>query len=129
MQLRFGYSETINRPDSRELSPARFIREDGRTEEGNPNLQFAEIKNYDIRYEWYFGDSDSVTVGVFYKTSQIVEYSIASIGGEGQLDTVANADEAELTGIEVEIEKQIGKYMNRDLFVKANATYIDQSDT
>ncbi len=38
MQLRFGYSETINRPDSRELSPARFIREDGRTEEGNPNL-------------------------------------------------------------------------------------------
>ena len=126
MQLRFGYSETINRPDSRELSPARFIREDGRTEEGNPNLQFAEIKNYDIRYEWYFGESDSVTVGVFYKDiTNPIEYSIASIGGEGQLDTVANADEAELTGIEVEIEKQLGEYMNRDLFIKANATYID----
>ena len=126
MQLRFGYSETINRPDSRELSPARFIREDGRTEEGNPNLQFAEIKNYDARYEWYFGDSDSLTVGVFYKDiTNPIEYSIASIGGEGQLDTVANADEAELTGIELEIEKQLGTRWNRDLFVKANATYID----
>ena len=126
MQVRIGYSETINRPDSRELSPARFVREDGRTEEGNPNLDVANIKNYDARYEWYFGSGESLTVGAFYKEiDNPIEYSIASIGGEGQLDVVANADSAKLKGLEVEVEKILGEWGTREFFVKANGSYID----
>lgn len=129
MQLRFGYSETVNRPDSRELSPARFVREDGRTEEGNPNLLPATIKNFDMRYEWYIGSNQSVTVGAFYKEiTNPIEYTIKPIG-DGELDFVANADDATLTGIEAEADIILGSWAEREFFLKVNGSYIDSEVT
>lgn len=129
MQLRLGYSETVNRPDSRELSPARFVREDGRTEEGNPNLTPATIRNYDARYEWYVGKDQSVTFGAFYKEiDNPIEYTIKPIG-DGQLDFIANADEATLKGLELEADFKIGTWMDREFFIKANGSYIDSEVT
>ncbi|HVF17195.1 MAG TPA: TonB-dependent receptor plug domain-containing protein, partial [Steroidobacteraceae bacterium] len=49
-QLRFGWSETVARPDLREISPAIYI--DPLTEArvgGNPNLEHADIMNVDLR--------------------------------------------------------------------------------
>lgn len=68
MQLRAGYSETISRPDFRELSPAYFTHPvTGLTIVGNPDLTVAYIKNYDTRWEWYFSADESISVGLFYK--------------------------------------------------------------
>src|SRR5690606_22162668 len=68
MQLRAGYSETISRPDFRELSPAFFVHPvTAFTIVGNPDLTVAYIKNYDTRWEWYFSGDESVSVGLFYK--------------------------------------------------------------
>lgn len=125
MQARLGFSETLNRPDSRELAPVFFVREDGRTELGNPNLVPAEIRNFDARFEWYFGQSDVVTIGGFYKEiDNPIEYSIFA-RGDGEADTIANAETAEIKGIEVEVEKILGTWGDRELFVRANGSWID----
>ncbi|MGB0343244.1 MAG: TonB-dependent receptor domain-containing protein [Parvibaculales bacterium] len=130
MQLRFGASKTLNRPTSRELAPARFIREDGRIEQGNAELDYATLTNLDMRYEWYFDNSDSLTIGVFYKEIENpIEYSLNSIGGSLNLDTVNNGELAELSGIEAELDKSLFVRNDRDFFIRANGSYISSDVT
>ena len=68
MQVRAAYSESINRPILRELAPVQIYNpEDGRSYQGNPSLRNAEITNWDLRYEWYFGDEDYFSLSAFKK--------------------------------------------------------------
>ncbi len=125
MQIRLAYSETVNRPDSRELAPVFFVREDGRTERGNENLIPADIRSLDARFEWYFDTGQSLTIGAFYKEIENpIEQSIFA-RGDGEADTVANAESAKLKGGEIEVEKILATIGAREFFVKANASYID----
>lgn len=134
MQVRLAFSQTVNRPDMRELSTARFVDDERNLPvEGNPELRIAEIDNYDARFEWYFASGESLTVGAFYKkfTNPIEQSSRAF--GEGRLLTYVNGESAELMGIEVEVEKILffqdwfgwDWLGTREMFVKANGSYID----
>lgn len=134
MQVRLAFSQTVNRPDMRELSTARFVDDERNLPvEGNPELRIAEIDNYDARFEWYFGTGESLTVGAFYKkfTNPIEQSSRAF--GEGRLLTYVNGASAELKGVEVEVEKILffqdwfgwDWLGTREMFVKANGSYID----
>lgn len=68
LQLRFGYSQTIARPQFRELAFTPYIDPDtDRVYQGNPFLKDSEFKNYDARLEYYFGRERFVTAGLFYK--------------------------------------------------------------
>ncbi len=68
MQLRFGASKTIGRPQFRELAPQQYTDvESDRTFIGNPYLVDTEILNIDARWEWYFARDQYVTAGLFYK--------------------------------------------------------------
>lgn len=125
MQIRLAFSQTVNRPDSRELAPVYFVREDGRTERGNPDLVPANIRSFDARFEWYFDAGESFTLGAFYKEiDNPIEQSIFA-RGDGEADTIANAEKAKLKGVEAELEKIVGTLGDREFFVKANASYID----
>ncbi len=134
MQLRLAFSQTLNRPDLRELSNARFLDEElNRTVQGNPELRIAEINNFDARFEWYFGTGESLTIGAFYKDfTRPIELS-AQAFGEGRLITAINAASGELRGIEAEVEKILflqdwwgwDWLGSREVFVKANGSYID----
>lgn len=134
MQLRLAFSQTINRPDLRELSNARFVDEElNRTVQGNPELRIAEINNFDARFEWYFNSGESLTIGAFYKDfTRPIEQS-AEAFGEGRLITAINATSAELKGVEVELEKILflqdwwgwDWLGSREMFVKVNGSYID----
>ena len=131
-QFRFGYSETVSRPDFRELSPAPFTNPlTGRDIIGNPDLKIAELTNYDLRWEWYFGFSDYASLGVFYKefTNPIEASIFDSISRQG---TYINALGAENAGIEAEIYKRLdflgdGFFdgIGEDFYVQANASFID----
>lgn len=134
MQVRLAYSQTIARPDMRELSTAPFIDDErGLTVRGNPNLRIAEIENYDARFEWYFAAGESLTVGAFYKKFKNPIEQSAQAFGEGRLITYVNAESAELKGIEVEVEKILflqdwfgwDWLGSREMFIKANGSYID----
>jgi outer membrane receptor protein involved in Fe transport len=68
MNLRFSFSQTVNRPQFRELAPFEFTDVHGAMATvGNPNLTRALIKNYDVRWEWFIGLQGLVAVSPFYK--------------------------------------------------------------
>src|SRR5690606_26160258 len=67
-QLRFGFSRTLSRPDFRELSPAPFTDPELDIETiGDPDLKSTRLRNLDLRWEHYRGDSGSVSVSLFQR--------------------------------------------------------------
>jgi TonB-dependent receptor len=103
LQLRVGYSQTIARPQFRELAFTPYIDPDtDRVYRGNPFLTDSEFKNYDARVEYYFGRDQFVTGGLFYKQiDKPIEEVV--IPGEGRVQTnFINAPEATLYGAELE---------------------------
>lgn len=108
-QLRFGYSKTLSRPDIREQSRANFVDPllDVRVE-GNPNLKQAEIDNLDLRWEYYFGATESFSVALFSKdfTSPI---ELVSVPASGSLLQIRNADSATNIGIELDVYKSLAE--------------------
>lgn len=133
LQVRAGYSETLTRPQFRELAPAVFVNtETDANFFGNPYLVNAEIKNFDIRAEYYFARDQFATIGLFYKdlTNPIEEILVPA---ETLQTTFINAPGADLYGFEVEYEQilpmtkwtGLGFFEERDLQVKANYTWSD----
>lgn len=138
MQLRLGYSQTIVRPQFRELGFTLFYDPDvDELFRGNPFLVNSELRNFDARFEWYFGRDQFFTAGVFHKTidKPIVEYILPD--GENLSTSFVNAPEATLTGLEIEFEKRFDFsdrfegdfWQTAEFFVKSNYTYINSEMT
>ncbi len=135
-QFRLGYSETVSRPDFRELSPAAFTNPvTGREVIGNPDLEITELVNYDLRWEWYFSFSDYMSLGLFYKEfTNPIEASIT--GSNTRQSTYINAQSAENVGIEYELYKRLDflgeDFLNgigEDFYVQTNLSYIESEIT
>jgi len=107
-QIRVAYSETTNRPDFKELSEALF--KDpllDRLVKGNPDLVPAYLKNYDLRWDWYFNQGEFVSLGAFYKKfTDPIETVI--LAGASVITTFDNAQSADNFGVEVELYKNLG---------------------
>lgn len=104
LQLRMGYSQTIARPQFRELAISPYVDpETDRNYRGNPGLVDSEIANYDARIEYYFGRNQFVTFGGFYKDIErpieevITETSLANF-----VTRFINAPQATVYGAEFE---------------------------
>ena len=108
-QIRAAYAESVNRPDFREMSPAPYLDPllDLVTV-GNPDLVTAGLKNYDLRWEYYFSPSESFSIAGFYKDfTNPIEKTFSS-GGSARIITLQNALGAELTGVEVDYSQSLG---------------------
>ncbi len=130
-QFRLGYSETTSRPDFRELSPASFTNPlTGYEMVGNPHLKVAAIKNYDLRWEWYFSRLDSLSLGLFRKDFDSPIESVVQPGANSARSYV-NAESATNQGIEFEIRKQLDFLGDRfaDLYISSNVSYIESEVT
>ena len=128
-QFRLAYSETLSRPDFRELSPAAFTDPiTGREVIGNTDLLITSITNYDFRWEWYFGFSDYMSVGVFYKEFENPIESII-LGGATGVQTFTNAKAGENQGIEWEMYRSLDFLggIGEDFYVQSNVSFIDSS--
>lgn len=132
-QLRLGASQTIGRPQFRELAPQSYTDpESDRTFIGNPFLVDTEILNLDARYEWYFARQQFITAGVFYKDlDKPVEAQIIDIGNQRQ-QSFLNAPQATIVGAEIEAKKYFEFVdagspfiANKRWLVQANYTYSD----
>ena len=132
-QVRFAFSQTIARPQFRELAPQLFRNnQTGLLARGNPLIRQTELTNVDARYEWYFGRDEFITFGAFYKeiTDPIVEIT-ATVGDDVETRFI-NAPAADLQGVEVEFEKSLpigqwigGEESRKDFFFGANYTFTD----
>lgn len=106
--LRFGYSETLSRPDLRELSDFGFRPYFGAdTIFGNANLKRTYIHNYDVRWEWYMAAKEYVGAGVFLKQlSSPIELIGQAGANEADYDyRYENAQSATIKGIELDARK------------------------
>jgi hypothetical protein len=106
-QLRLAYSETVSRPDFRELSPADFVDPllDVRVV-GNPDLKQATIESLDLRWEYYFSPSESFSVALFQKDF-INPIELVQLPASDELLGLRNAREATNRGIELDLYKSL----------------------
>jgi outer membrane receptor protein involved in Fe transport len=130
MQVRFGVSRTIARPQFRELAPQPYQDPDtDRNFIGNPYLQDSEILNIDGRYEWYFAANEYVALGGFYKDIDRPIEVIIQEQGSTQSTSFINAPRSQLFGAEIEsrayFQLPLGEGWIGDLifFGAANYTY------
>ncbi len=126
-QLRLSASETLVRPDLREMSDVvYFDTELGWKIKGNPLLQFSEIKHYDIRGEWFFDDGNNFTASLFYKDiANPIENTRLPGSDDDVILTFENSDSGEIYGIELEMLRDLGK----GFFVSSNLTLSESEIT
>lgn len=129
-QLRFGLSKTLNRPQVRELTPVLYVDPETRfITRGNPDLRQAEVINLDLRYEYYFTDTEQVSIAFFYKDfTDPIELSIIGGGGEGLgLRTYNNVSAATDYGVEIDYRETLDEFGGfwESMFVNANLSLIE----
>lgn len=132
--IRFSYSQTVNRPEYRELAPFAFY--DFTTNfvvSGNDSLKRAKINNLDLRYEFFPGRGQVLSGTVFYKhfTNPIEQISRPDVTGE---ISYKNVPTAQNYGVEVEARSLLSSLTGSDtssffdkLTVYANLSVIRSS--
>lgn len=133
LQMRLGYSETIARPQFRELARSAFFDpETERLYRGNSGLVDSTIRNYDARLEYYMGRDQFVTIAGFYKQLEApieeVQFSTSTFVFES---TFINSPEATVQGVELEYRTyfqmpfEIDWLQRRDWRFSVNYTFTD----
>jgi TonB-dependent receptor len=110
--IRLSYSQTVNRPEFRELAPFAFYDFSTRfVVSGNSDLTRALIHNYDARYEWYPGRGQVVSVSGFYKKflNPIEQTARPDVSNE---ITYRNVKSANNFGLEFEFRLLVGALTN-----------------
>ncbi|MEN9699486.1 MAG: hypothetical protein RLZZ301_684 [Bacteroidota bacterium] len=118
--LRVSASQTINRPEYRELAPFAFY--DFNTQfvlSGNDSLKRAKITNLDLRYEWYPTKGSLLSASLFYKHFQNPIEQIARPDVLNEI-TYKNVGVANNLGIELELKSNLGKLFHADSLSQLN---------
>jgi len=124
-QLRFGFGETVVRPDLRETVPVAYYDPvtDIRTF-GTAGLESSDLRNYDARFEYYADNGDNYTVAAFYKDIENPIESILQVGDEDYTLSYVNGESAEVYGVEFEWLHDFG-YLANGFFTSGNLTWSD----
>ena len=129
MNLRGSFARTVNRPQFREMSPFEFTDiSGGLAVVGNPDLQRAVILNYDVRWEWYLGESELLSFSFFHKDfdSPIERY----LEPTSTLRlSYLNADRARNSGFELDLRKNLGSIGSSFFTTNFNFTFVDSNIT
>jgi outer membrane receptor protein involved in Fe transport len=131
LQLRLGYSETIARPQFRELALSSYVDpQTDRVYRGNSELIDSQLTNYDARLEYYMGRNQFITAAAFFKELEnpIEEYQFSTSTFVFET-TFINSPKAELLGGELEYRTRFDMpfegefWLDRDWLFSANYTY------
>jgi TonB-dependent receptor len=121
-KFRAAVSQTLARPQIRELSPSTYNDYFGsKILSGNPQLQLTHIKNADLRFEAFPTPREVLAFSVFYK---LFDAPIEPYVTSNSIVTFQNAEAARLVGVEFEARKSfdfVTKALS-DLSVIANLT-------
>jgi TonB-dependent receptor len=109
-QLRLSASRTLARPEYRELSPikSRDVL-NGDDTQGNENLSRTNVTNADVRWEYYPGPAEVISVAFFAKKFDLPIERVYRAAGSGTRTVFyTNAESADNYGIELELRKSLG---------------------
>ena len=130
-QLRASASQTIARPQFRELVEQRYFDpESNRLFQGNPLLQDSELFNAELRGEYYLGGPNRISLAGFFKEIDNPIESTFNVASGQVFTSFANAPSAELYGVEFDAVYGIDLYgmggsfwETKQLLLIANYTY------
>ncbi|MCW3487494.1 TonB-dependent receptor [Chitinophaga nivalis] len=129
MNLRVAYSESIIRPDLRELSGFKeYDFELGGVYFGS-YVTSTTIKHYDFRYEWYPAPGELLSFSLFYKNMDRPMEIYKEANNEFRLK---NNKAAKNFGVELEVRKSLAFTkvpVIRDITLSGNFTYLDSRVT
>lgn len=126
MQVRVSASKTIARPQFRELINQPYYDPDSNREyRGNPLLIDSQLYNAEARFEWYFAPRQRLSLAGFFKK---IDHPIESFINSSFTTSYANAPQATLYGLEVDLQKTFaiadaGFFASREFAITANYTY------
>jgi TonB-dependent receptor len=126
--LRFSASQTVVRPEFRELATFQYYDFDlNAAVQGLPTIERTKITNLDLRYELYPATGEVITIGVFYKYFDKPIEMIYNFGlGGSSVFNFANPESANAYGIEFEIRKKLDfSEALKNFTVQANGSYIN----
>lgn len=126
MNIRGGYSNTLARPNMREMAPfASFEFIGDALFLGNTDLQRTRITNLDLRWEWFQGAGELLAASVYLKdfSNPIVRSFTPASNPEF---SYRNVDHAMVYGLELEFRRNLNFISNllRDFKIGANFSLI-----
>ncbi len=131
INIRLGASQTLARPQLRELAPFAFADyAGGFLTVGNPELRRSLIRNFDARWEWFSSAGALIAASGFYKafTNPI---EVAVLPSSELLKTWVNGGDATNYGFELELRSDLGFITSAliALSVNANLTVVESEVT
>ena len=108
--LRFSASQTVARPEFREVSNFSFYDFVRNAQVvGNPNLQKTKITNFDLRFESFFTPTENFSTSLFLKHfDSPIEQIVANGSSPSNLIlTYSNPQNSKLFGAEMELRKKV----------------------
>lgn len=128
--IRVGASQSVNRPEFRELATYRvYDYENNFIIQGNNNLTRSKNTNADLRYEYFPAPGEIISASLFYK---YFDQPIEQTNQGNDVLSYTNADKANVYGVEVEFRKSFnfikGDFFNNLVFY-ANGAYMKGSVT
>lgn len=105
-QYDLAISKTYIMPDLREFTEGEYFHPfDVATIVGNPELVNTIIYNFDLKYSYFFSDSENVKFGLFYKYMQDPIEDVMLPSTSLPIYSFANTEEATLYGFEIDGRK------------------------
>ena len=108
--IRLSGSQTVSRPEYRELSPVTYFDIlGGQRLFGNADLQRSLVRHADLRWEWYPSSGEVVSVALFAKRFQnpIERVLVQTSDGNSPDATFVNAAAANNYGVELDLRKRL----------------------
>ncbi|MDZ7632336.1 MAG: TonB-dependent receptor [Gemmatimonadaceae bacterium] len=130
--VRFSVSQTLARPEYRELAPLQFRDVlGGDNYLGNADLVRSLIRNADIRWEWFPSRSEVFSVSLFGKQfDNPIERIYLGTSGT-RIVSYQNAEKATNVGVELEARTGLGKLASalENVSLFTNATFMQSEIT
>ncbi|MCW1735829.1 TonB-dependent receptor [Anaerorudis cellulosivorans] len=127
--LRLGISKTYTLPQSKEISPYKYIGINFKSQ-GNPDLKPSDNYHVDLKWDYYFSPSELISFAGFYKYIHNPILRIEANNAGGYLTYKNISDYAMVGGIEMEMRKNIFNRVStavektNRLSIGLNASYI-----
>jgi len=130
INLRAAYSQTLARPDFRELSKVTYYNVSERINVSNRTaIKQTTCKNYDLRWEWYPKAGEILSVSGFYKKfiNPVEKISRVKTDQQNYDLFIENLDQAVIKGIELNFRKSFDFLSPalKDLWISGNGTILE----
>ncbi|SDL24575.1 TonB-dependent receptor [Pedobacter sp. ok626] len=125
--LRLSASQTVGRPEFREIAPFSFYDFNKNANViGNPKLKQSKTTNFDLGYAVYPSSGQVFSISTFYKEFEMPIEQALQIGPSGRTFGYTNSKSATLYGVEMEFRRSldfVGEKWTNFTF-STNASYM-----